>query len=70
MPKDTKLYDLLNVSPTASESDIRKVKLTQKKTNKYNEATVFVRVTQKMPTLLLFYPELDRFPYQVVQNLQ
>lgn len=24
MPKDTKLYDLLNVSPTASESDIRK----------------------------------------------
>ena len=24
MPKDTKLYDLLNVSPSASESDIRK----------------------------------------------
>ncbi len=25
MPKDTKLYDLLNVAPNASESDIRKV---------------------------------------------
>ena len=24
MPKDTKLYDLLNVSPTANENDIRK----------------------------------------------
>jgi DnaJ family protein A protein 2 len=24
MPKDTKLYDLLNVTPTASENEIRK----------------------------------------------
>ena len=27
MPKDNKLYELLNVSPTASENDIRKVTL-------------------------------------------
>lgn len=25
MPKDTKLYDILNVTPTSTENDIRKV---------------------------------------------